>query len=314
MESAKIEAGQRELDRMLMVLWRAGYVNLEPEPPKDDAPPPPPPPPKPKSEISKLLAAYAAETGQTPEPPPGPPPYKPLLAHPTPEMQKLLMFRGVHPLYAMFLLNQLGIANRAERVQAMESVLELPRSVGSFVRVPPQDQLPSGPLTTTRLDPLLLQLGLATAEELAPRPKSDDEPWHARHSYDEAPVRVLTVSEKLRRLFDYDFAGVRDLFTNPVWAAGEVLEFNGDFNKYVTSKGLHKQEGIIFRHLLRLILLVAEFTQFCPPDTTEDEWRGDLGEISAKLTECCRNVDPTSTEKALEQATPDAADTAEEEA
>jgi len=168
--------------------------------------------------------------------------------------------------------------------------------------------LPAGPLATTRLDPLLLQLGLATAEELAPRPKDDDEPWQRRRTYDEEPVRVLTLAEKLRRLFDYDFAGVHDLFTNPVWAAGEVLEFNGDFNKYVTSKGLQKQEGIVFRHLLRLILLVNEFTQLCPPDTTDEEWRGDLAEITSLITECCRRVDPTSTEKALEQA---AAQTAE---
>ena len=66
---------------------------------------------------------------------------------------------------------------------------------------------------------------------------------------------MLTLAEKLRRLFDYDFPGVHDLRTQPVWAAGELLEFGGDFNKYVTSKDLQKQEGIIFRHLLRLILL-----------------------------------------------------------
>ena len=112
---------------------------------------------------------------------------------------------------------------------------------------------------------------------------------------------VLTLADKLRRLFDYDFPGVHDVRTAPVWAAGELLQFGGDFNKYVTSKALQKQEGVIFRHLLRLILLVAEFAQLCPPDTTEEEWRGDLGEIAARLTESCRHVDPTSTDKALEE-------------
>ena len=34
MDSGRIEAGQQELDRMLMTLWRAGYVTLEPEPPR----------------------------------------------------------------------------------------------------------------------------------------------------------------------------------------------------------------------------------------------------------------------------------------
>ena len=173
--------------------------------------------------------------------------------------------------------------------------------------------MPPGPLQTTRLDPILLQLGLATAEELAPRPKDDDEPWHPRRTYDEEPVRVLTLADKLKRLFDYDFPGVHDLYVSPAWAAGEVLEFNGDFNNYVTSKALHKQEGIIFRHLLRLILLLGEFKQLCPPDTTEEEWRTDLDEIGALVAETCRRVDPSSTEKALEQAAPDTADTVDEE-
>ncbi len=64
---------------------------------------------------------------------------------------------------------------------------------------------------------------------------------------------------------------------------------------------MQKQEGIVFRHLLRLILLCYEFTQFCPPDTTEDEWRDDLDDIAARLTEACRHVDPDSTDKALEE-------------
>ena len=112
---------------------------------------------------------------------------------------------------------------------------------------------------------------------------------------------MLTLAEKLRRLFDYDFPGVHDLRTSPVWAAGELLQFGGDFNKYVTSKSLQKQEGMVFRHVLRLILLVNEFVQLCPPDTTEEEWRGDLTDVAARLTESCRQVDPNSTDKALEE-------------
>ena len=65
---------------------------------------------------------------------------------------------------------------------------------------------------------------------------------------------------------------------------------------------MQKQEGVVFRHLLRLILLVGEFLQFCPPDTTEEEWRGDLEDVARGLTESCRAVDPSSTEKALEEA------------
>jgi hypothetical protein len=95
---------------------------------------------------------------------------------------------------------------------------------------------------------------------------------------------------------------VHSLFTTPVWAAGEVLEFGGQFNKYVTSRGLQKQEGIIFRHLLRLILLVKEFEQLTPPDCLPGEWQDDLRDIAARLTDCCHRVDPTSTDKVLEEA------------
>lgn len=300
MDPKRLEAGQKELDRMLMTLWRAGYVALEPEPPKEE-------------ELAELQSAakekQAKEAkrldfnfgfGEKPAVE-EPPKYRPLFAHPTESMSKLLLFRGINPLYAVFLVNQLGIADRDERIQAMESVLELPRSVGRFVRVPRHNELPPGPLAALRLDPHLLQLGLATPEEISQQ-ANDEQPRGPRHTYDEDErVWVLTLADKLRRLFDYDFAGVHDLRTSPVWAAGELLQFGGDFNKYVTSKSLQKQEGVIFRHVLRLILLVNEFTQLSPPDADEEEWRGDLNEIAAILTESCRRVDPASTDKALEE-------------
>jgi superfamily II DNA/RNA helicase len=302
MDSPHVEAGQRELDQMLLILWRAGYVTLEPEPPKKEDQPPPPP-----QEPSAAALLGAAITGQAvPEPRPEPPPYKPHLAHPTPELPKLLLLRSVNPLYGMFLIKQLGIADRAERIQAIESVLELPRSVGYYVHVPRQNVLPPGPLATTRLDPLLLQLGLATAEELSESARDEQED-DQRRVFEEDRVFVLTLADKLRRLFDYDFAGVEDLHVNPVWAAGELIEFGGDFNKYVTSKSLQKQEGVIFRHLLRLILLIGEIKQFCPPDTTGLEWHADLDGIASTLTESCRGVDPSSTEKVLAEAMPGAA-------
>ena len=117
---------------------------------------------------------------------------------------------------------------------------------------------------------------------------------------------MITLAEKLRRQFEYDYPNVYDVRINPVWAAGELLQFGGDFDKYVTSKQLQKQEGVIFRHLLRMILLLGEFTQFCPPETTADQWSGELRDIADRLIESCRQVDPTSTEKTLEQAAAEA--------
>ena len=73
---------------------------------------------------------------------------------------------------------------------------------------------------------------------------------------------------KLRLLFDAVNPEVTDVNTTAVWAAGELLRFDGNFNKFVQSRDLVKQEGIVFRHLLRLILLCGEFSQVTPADVT----------------------------------------------
>jgi len=308
MDGKHLAEAQESLDEMLITLWRAGYLFLDPEPPKSDEPASKEaaqPEPK-KSKTQLLLEEAFSSAGRSPrpekanEPADAPPRYQAEFAYPTETLHRLVTLRGLNPLYGVFLVNQLGIANREERIQAMESVLELPRSVGRYVRVPDHDELPPGPLATIRLNDQLLRLGLATADQLVAPPKSEE--YQPRRTYDEDRPWVLTLAEKLRLQFDYDFPGVHDVHTQPVWAAGEVLQFGGDFNNYITSKHLQKQEGVIFRHLLRLILLAGELAQLCPPELTEDEWRADLQDIAGRLTSCCREVDPSSTEKALEQA------------
>ena len=102
-------------------------------------------------------------------------------------------------------------------------------------------------------------------------------------------------------LFDATYPEVSDFNTQAVWAAGEVLRF-GNFNTYVTSKDLTKQEGLIFRHLLRLILLTEEFEQLAPAGIEPETWKAELKEIADKLTDICRTVDPTSTEEAIKKA------------
>mgnify|MGYP003908369763 CR=1 FL=1 len=51
-----------------------------------------------------------------------------------------------------------------------------------------------------------------------------------------------------------------------------------------TTRDLIKQEGIIFRHLLRLILLCGEFNRTAPPDREAADWRAELREITEMLT------------------------------
>ncbi len=272
MDESRLLASEKQLDVMLLTLAQHGFVTLDP----------PPPPPKPPD--------------APPEPQPAEP-YRARLAHPLPALDTLLVFRSVHPLYGAFLVKQLGIADRNERLQAMESVLEIPRPLLRFVRVPRPDDLPPGPLATTRLDDDLVRRGLI----LAQLPKSPEEEEEEKDPYAEEE-RLPTLADKLRLLFDATHPEVFDVTTTPVWAAGELLRYNGNFNLYVRTRDLVKQEGIIFRHVLRLILLCGEFEQVTPADTNADEWRRDLRDVADRLTASCREVDPASTDEAIEKA------------
>ncbi len=194
-------------------------------------------------------------------------------------------------MYGAFLVGQLGGADREERIQAFESVLEMPRPLLRYVRVPFGER-PPGPLEQ-RLDPDLIQRGLIAAP--LPPPEDDEEP-------DEWVERPPTLAEKLRLLFDALYPDVTDVNTQSVWAANELLQFAGNFNLYVKTRDLVKQEGIIFRHFLRLILLLGEFQQVTPPGTTTEEWQGDLRDLSDRLTASCREVDPDSTNEVIQSA------------
>jgi superfamily II DNA/RNA helicase len=228
--------------------------------------------------------------------------YKPITATPTEAMDDLLLLRGVHPLYAVFLMKHLGIADRNERVMAFESILELSRSLGKAIRIPQPEYLPPGPLATTRLDSQLLKLGLATAEELYG--KDEDEEENSSY-FDDDWIPILTLPYKLQRLFQHDFPDVHDVKVTPVWVAGEALQYGTDFNKYITSNKLQKQEGIVFRHLLRLVLLLDEMAELCPPDVEHDVWRDDLADIANQLEDMCRSVDPQSTDQWLAETRPE---------
>jgi len=111
---------------------------------------------------------------------------------------------------------------------------------------------------------------------------------------------MISLGEKVRRLFDYDIPRVHDVYTRDVWVVGELLEFNGDFNKYILAKGFQRQEGILFRHVLRFVLLCGEFASIPPSTTTPETWEHVWDDLVNQLTECCRVVDPQSTDELLE--------------
>ncbi|MGH7173332.1 MAG: DEAD/DEAH box helicase [Gemmataceae bacterium] len=285
MDEARIKSSEKALDRMLLTLADRGFIALDP------------PLPQPEADASGSPSAAGSPLEM-------PPDYQIVRAVPMPPLDTLLVFRSVHPLYGAFLIDQLGIADRNERIQALESVLEMPRPLLRYVRVPRPDQLPPGPLAIDRLDPELIRRGLI----LAPVPKSEDD----AEDEEEEEERPPNLAEKLQLLFEATHPSVSDVSTQAVWAAGELLRCNGNFNLYVQTRDLVKQEGIVFRHLLRLILLCGEFAQVCPPDTTLAEWQADLRDLSERLTASCREVDPASTDEAIQFA--HAADVVEGEA
>ena len=90
-----------------------------------------------------------------------------------------------------------------------------------------------------------------------------------------------------------------------VWVVGDLLHFAGEFDRYVRGRDLTKQEGLIFRHLLRMILLCGEFAQLTPPELDPADWQRELRELADLLTTTCRAVDPESTDKSLESMSQD---------
>lgn len=217
--------------------------------------------------------------------------YEPENAIATDSMDLLFAFRSVNSIYALFLAEHFGQANYEERLQLLEGALDMPRSVGRFVKVPFPDKMPPGPLSTEFADSALLKRGLATQDELT-------------GYYDEINERripPLMLADKIHLMFRADFPGIHDARCTPVWCVGDLLNFNGDFNKYVRTRDLVKQEGIIFRHCLRMILLCGEYAQIEPPGISPEEWRNDLSELAALLTDSCRAVDPASTDETLSQ-------------
>jgi hypothetical protein len=82
---------------------------------------------------------------------------------------------------------------------------------------------------------------------------------------------------------------------------GELLEFECDFNKYIVAKGLQKQEGMLFRHVLRFVLLLAEVSAIAPENSTPEEWELPFDRLAERLMEGCRRVDPESTDEVLQE-------------
>ena len=313
-----IESQQKLLTRMLVTLHDGGYIRLDPAPPGADHPDAQADDPATPAPAADLLASLTLGTGITDAPAPPPPEpqdedaghetndpnprladYQPQHAHRTDKLDTLLTFRAVNPVYGAYLLEHLGLADPDEQLQIFESVLEMPNSVARRVHVPRPEILPPGPLALDVVDMGLIQRGLATHDELYP----DDDP-QSRDNLPGQPRRfAVPIGEKLKMLFEaqVDCGGYNPV--RAVWAAGDLLQqFNGDFVRFVSARDLGRQEGVVFRHLLRLILLTDEFRQHTPAGLLRGVWLDRLDGWASALTQSCRAVDTDSTDKMLDQA------------
>ena len=170
----------------------------------------------------------------------------------------------------------------------------MPGSVAKSLRVPWPSDLPPGRLATEVVDPTLLTRGVASQEDLYPQADQSDVPPELRKY-------PIPLAQKMRMLFESEVDHAGGLFVTPVWGIGDLLAHGGDFDKFVRSRDLVKQEGILFKHLLRMILLCDEFAQLTPRDLDANEWRTMLRGISETLEAACRAVDAQSTDELLEE-------------
>ena len=328
MDEGRVESQLKELDRMLLTLHHGGFVTLDPPPPGRERPTPAAevveeattPEPEPTGGMLGGLLSEALEEAREeaadvdPSPTPlavsrekrpsdlgkedAPARYSPDRATPTEKADRLTAFRTVNPVFGSWLLSILGKCDRAEWLQIFEATLEFPGSAARSVRVPQPEWFPPGTLATEYLDQELIDRGILSPDELYP--STDDEDDVNRLANDWERKYAPALAEKVEMLFRHEYPDVDDQRVRAVWCAGDLLKQGADFDEYVTARGLQKQEGCVFRHCLRLVLLCGEFAKLTPEGLEAGEWRAELKDVARQLTAACRAVDPRTTETELE--------------
>jgi hypothetical protein len=203
-------------------------------------------------------------------------------------IEKLFNFRSVDPLYGAYLAEQLNRGNFDEKVQVLESVLDVSPVIARRVPLP---ELPKGPLQMQVIEPLMIQMGVVLAQ---PSGESEFERRFGDDPYAEEEELPPTFPEMLKIAFEARLAAPEPVSVQPKWIAGGAFQMDCEFFKFARSANLIKQEGIVLRHLLRLVILAGEFFVL-----TDDPDYEQIGELS---TRCCRRVDPRYTDRFLADA------------
>jgi len=201
----------------------------------------------------------------------------------------LVTFRSIDPLYGAFLSQELAKADVAEKILAIESVLPFPPAIQRPVR--PSEDLEPGPLQSQVIEPRLIQMGiLGSGVESAEEKEADGErDYWAEEQEDDQP---RTLADMLKALFDAKLETPEDVFVQPKRVLGGILDAGGDFFKFTKAHNLAKNEGLILRHLLRLVILADEFS-------TRSGGDPDYATIGEQATEVCQQVDPRYTDRFL---------------
>ncbi len=209
---------------------------------------------------------------------------------------RLLNYRSVDPLFGDYLAGQLAYADFQEKLLALEAVLEVPPVILRHVRLP--ETLVKGPLQTQVLEPLLtsmgVKLGQPEPEEENGGPVSNRSQRRWVDKWEEQEERPPTFPEMLKLAFEAKLAAPEPAFVQPKWIAGDAFARDCEFFKSVRALDLIKQEGLILRHLLRLVILAGEFAL-----RTEDPDYQRMGELA---TRTCARVDEKYTQRFLAEA------------
>lgn len=205
-----------------------------------------------------------------------------------PTIDRLIAFRSVDPLFGDFLVQQLNFANFDEKILVLESALEVPPSIERHVRIP--DTLAIGPLQQEVLAPLLIQMGVTVAKVDSETDTEDD--WVDDDDSD--AERPPTLPEMLKIVFESKLANPEPVTIQPKWLAGSAAAYDCEFYKLVRAHELVKQEGLVLRHLLRLVILAGEFSAL-----SEDPDYQRIADIAMRT---CQRVDPEYTNRYLAEA------------
>lgn len=209
-------------------------------------------------------------------------------------INKLLNFRSIDPLFGAYLAEQLVQSNDLEKQLVLEAMLETPPGIWRHMHLRPGDLEP-GPLQTNVMEPLMIQMGIKLAggvgNETEDENDSDyddprDDPWWDGESFERPP----TLPDMLRIAFEAKLKAPELVYVQAKYMTADLFD-DCDFYRFIRSRNLVKQEGLILRMLLRLVTLSEEFMTL-----TEDPAYRAIGE---KATKCAMAVDPHYTDHFL---------------